>query len=280
MRWFSTLTAALAALLIGAAPASSQGTVDGTVQYGSEIVPMSHVYARETRPSATDDSGPQTVILITDRIAPAEVAASRSAYYTAARLGQLRGLLLSFEPPREGARLAILAPGGGADDTSVPDVFDRIELTDLIREGGWVSGHLRTREPVRFTGGETEEPATYTIDLRFRVPVAPAPQPTETLTGEAARSSAQAAAAVRSLNLIRTGTPAEVQASLYPDHPAWDGLGSEQSAAILAAMRERLPAPDAFRASIQRVIVYGDEAVVVAHDADGARTVSLRREGG
>jgi hypothetical protein len=125
-----------------------------------------------------------------------------------------------------------------------------------------------------------DRPATYTVDVRFRVPVAAAPQPTQVLTGEAARRSPQAAAALGSLRLLRSGTPAQIRAQLHPSHPAWEGLGGERAQAILAMAREMLPPPATFLQSIQRLVVYGDEAVIIARDAEGTTDVSLRLEGG
>lgn len=279
VQWLSFLIAALALPLGGAV---AQPAIEGTIRYGADSVRMTHVSARETRPSPGSADPPQIVILIADRPAPADVAASRRAYRAAATEGRIRGLLLVLRPPSSETQLVIFAPGGGVGDVMLPDPFARVELTDLTREGGWVSGRLRTVEPGEFEGGGggSAEPANYSIDVRFRVAVAPAPAPSEILTGEAARRSEQAAAALRMLQLLRTASPAEIRARLHPDHPAWAALGNAQSAAILAMVRASLPSPAIFLQSIERVVVYGDEAVILGRDRGGANTVSLRREAG
>jgi hypothetical protein len=271
----------LAALPAPPAAAQNQPTVEGTIAYDAATIPMTYVSARETRPLPDRDDPPQVVILIADRPAPPDIAGSRQAYYRAAREGRIRGLLISLEPPDE-TRLAIFAPGGGSADVALPDPFSRIELTDFRREGAWVSGHVRTIEPGEFDGGEGRagEPTHYAIDLRFRVPVAPAPVPSEMLTGEAARRSPQAAAALRGLELIRTGTPEQIRSALDPDHPAWAGLGGAQAAAILAAMRRGMPSPATLLQSIERVAIYGDEAIVVERNGGDTIRIFLRRDAG
>jgi hypothetical protein len=276
------LAAFIAALLFPLAGVIAQPAIEGTIRYDANSVPMNYVSARETRRPPDGDTPSEIVILVADRTPPADVAASRQAYYRAAREGRIRGLLIALRPPPDEARLALFAPGGGVGDVLLPDPFSRVELTDLTREGGWVSGHLRTAGPVEFEGGGggADEPANYSIDLRFRVAVAPAPTPSAILTGEAAQRSEQAAAALRALELIRTGSPEEVRARLDPSHPAWAGLGTAQAAAILAMARRAMPAPATFLQSVQRVIVYGDEAIVVARDRDGRTMISLRRDGG
>ena len=276
----SRLAAALVALLAPLAAAEAQGTVQGTVRYDDEAVAMTHVVARQTRPSPTSEEPPHTVVLITDRAPPPAVAGSRQAYYAAAREGRLHGLLIVVEP--SGPRLHLFAPGDAVASTSVPDIFRRVQLDDFVHADGWISGHLRTSEPGEFElqGPNPQGPSTYSLDIRFRAPVAPGPRPTETLTGEAARNSPLAEAAARALDTVRTGSLADLRASLHPSHPFRDSLEGEQAEAILAMARDMMPAPAEFRASIERVIVYGDEAVVAARDAEGWSSVSLRREGG
>ena len=171
--------------------------------------------------------------------------------------------------------MVILAPGGGVADTRLPDPFERIALTDLVREGGFVSGRLRTAEPVEFVGGGggPGEPAHYAVDLRFRAAIVPAPRPTEVLTGEAARRSEQAAVAVAGLRLIHGASAAELaqlRARLHPEQPPWPGLDGDEAEAILAVARRALPSPAAFQRSIERVIVYGDDAIVVGRDSGGS----------
>ena len=279
------LLAFVAALLLQPGAAAAQATVAGTISYDDVSVPMTHVSARETRPSPHSDRPGDVVILIADRPAPAAIAASRRAYHAAAEDGRIRGLLIVLKPPPDENQVVIFAPGGGVADTRLPDPFERIALTDLVREGGFVSGRLRTAEPVEFVGGGAGpgEPVSYAADLRFRAAVVPAPRPTEVLTGEAARRSEQAAVAVEGLRLIHTASVAEiaqVRARLHPEHPPWPGLDSEEAEAILAVARQTLPSPAAFQQSIERVIVYGDDAIVVGRDSAGSSAVSLRRDGG
>ena len=279
LSWLIRGLTALLATFGAAAAAAVPGTVEGTVHYDSNAVAMTHVVARETRPSGTEP--PQTVILITDRAAPAEIAGSRQAYYAAAREGRIRGLLIVIERPAEPPRLVIFAPGGGTDQTVLPDIFDRIELADFVRADGFVSGRLRSTEPREFNfGDDPNAPQTYALDLRFRVPVTPAPRPTETLTGDAARRSPQAAAALRALQLIHSGSLAEIRAQLMPDHPMWEALGSGSAENVLRIARENLPRPATYLQTVQRVVVFGDEAVVHARDAEGDIDVSLRRADG
>ena len=272
----------LSAVLVPFAGAAAQPTIEGTIRYDDVSVPMTFVSARETRPSPDSRNPPQIVILVADRPAPADVVASRQAYYAAAREGRIRGLLIVLRPPTSETQLVIFAPGGGVADILMPDPFSRVALTELTRDGAFVSGRLRTSEPGEFVGGGggPDQPQNFAADLRFRVPIAPAPVPTEILTGDAARRSPQAATALRTLQLIRTGSPAEIRARLHPDHPAWAALGNERAAAILAMAREAMPSPATFLQSIQRIIVYGDEAIIVGRDRQGSSEVSLRREAG
>lgn len=265
----------------GAPAASTPGTVEGHVQYEATSVPMTYVYARETRPSPTGNEPPQVVILITDRPAPAEIVGSRQAYYAATREDRIRGILLVLARESSPPRLAVFAAGGWYDDTTVPDTFNEVELTALVRQRGIVSGRLRTRQARELGyGDEGIGPRRYALDLRFRTPIAPAPQPTEILTGAAARTSPQAAAALRSLQLLHSGSIADIRAQLAPDHPMHEALASAQGQALLRMARENLPAPQTYLQSVERVIVYGDEAVVVARDREGPSDVSLRRQGG
>jgi hypothetical protein len=280
-RWIAILLAAL----LHAAPAYAQAAepaIEGAISYDAQNVPMTYVSARETRPSPDGNIPSKTIILIADRPPPAGIAASRRAYYAAAREGRVRGLLIVLGPSASEAQLVIFAPGGGVGDVSLPDIFSRVELTDLTRQGGWVSGRLRTSEPGEFVGGGggADEPASYSIDLRFRVAIAPAPVPSEILTGDAARRSPQASAALSMLQLLQTGSAAEIRARLNPNHPAWAGLGTAQAAAVLAAARAVLPSPTTFLQSIQRIVVYGDEAIILGRDGGGSNIVSLRRDAG
>ncbi len=95
-----------------------------------------------------------------------------------------------------------------------------------------------------------------------------------------ARSSEQVAAAVRALQLIHGGSAAEIAAQLVPGHPMAEQLAGPQAAQIMEMARELLPAPSAFVPTVERVIVFGDEAIVVARDRQGGTSVSLRRENG
>jgi len=275
----SLLAALLFGLPIASAPASAQGRVEGHVSYDSERVAMTHVYARQTR--SPIGRHPHLIVLITDREASPEVIASRQAYYDAARNGRIRGLLLVFENASNEARLVLFAPGV-VEDTSVPDIFSRVALEEVRRSNGAVEGRVRSSQPLDFdpVAEVAGAPRTYTLDLRFSVPFAAAPQPSQVLTGEAARASPQTEAALEALQLIRTGTPEQVRARLLPNHPMWEGLAGRQAAAILAMAREMTPAPATFVRTVQRVVVYGDEAVVEARDSEGDSEVSLRREDG
>lgn len=275
MGWWLARAVAMAFLfLVGAVPALAQGSVEGSLELAGERVPITHVYAREGRPRPGET--PHVIILMTDRPAPPEVAASRRAYHAAASEGRIRGALLVLEPD---PRFVLFAPGGAYVDTAVPDIFDRLTLSDLRRENGAVSGHLRMSEAGELDYGEAGAPASYRIDLRFTAPIAPAPQPREVLTGAAARSSPQAAMALRGLEIIRTGSLDEMRAAFHPDHPVSTLPSGDEAVAILEAARRFLPAPDTFLQSIESITVYDDAAMVFARDRDGDSRVYLRRDG-
>jgi hypothetical protein len=279
MRVLARLLFFLAPLLVVAVPpAAAQGMIEGTLQIGSDTVPLTHVYARESVPRPGSDEAAHVIILMTDRPAPPEVQASRRAYYAAAREGRIRGALLVLEPD---PRFVLFAPGGAQIDTEVPDVFERISLSDLRRDGASVSGQLQMTEADELPFGDDGSTFIYRVDARFSAPVVAAPRATATLTGMAARDSPQAQAAERILEVIHRGSVAEVQRVLLADHPAWSQLGSGDVEFALAMMREFLPAPATFRQSIERITVYDDLAVISARDADGitTTTVSLRRVG-
>jgi hypothetical protein len=274
--WLARCVATAWLILAGAAPAPAQGTVEGSLELAGERVPISHVYAREGRPRPGSGEPPDVIILMTDRPAPPEVVASRQAYYAAASTGRIRGALLVLQPD---PRFVLFAPGGSRVDTAVPDRLERLTLAALRRENGTVSGHLRMSEAGELAYGQAGAPDSYRVDLRFSAPVAPAPQPREVLTGEAARNSPQAAMALRALRILQTGSVAELRAAFHPDHSIWI-MSSDDAAAILEIARLMLPAPETFLASIERILVYDDAALVVARDADGGGTiVSLRRDG-
>lgn len=277
-----SLAPVLMAVALVASPAAAQGTVEGAVTYDGRRVAMTQIYARETLRSPLDPSTapPQVLILIADRPAPAKVVASRQAYYDAARGGELRGFLLTLEAPDKPPRLAIFVPGG-YDDTSVPDIFEQIAVTELKREAGFVSGRLKSSEPREFKDEEArpDTPRAYTIDLRFRVPITPAPKATQLLSGEAARGSEQVTVAQRMLQLLRTGTTAQIKGELTADHPLAEALDSPDSRSMLATARRMLPAAATFPQTVERVVVYGDDAVVVAKDRDGGNSVWLRKVG-
>ena len=120
----------------------------------------------------------------------------------------------------------------------------------------------------------------------FRVPISPAPQPSEVLSVEAARNSPQTASALRTLQLIKAGNVAEVREQLLPGHPVWRELETDQSGASLKMAREICLTPPLFVGSVQRVLVYRDDAIIVARHSEatqrfrfGATTASgnLRR---
>lgn len=270
-------------LLIGVpAWAQSQSSVEGAVTYDAQRVAMTQVYARESRGSPSSTEPPKVVILFADRPAPAKVIGSRQAYYDAATAGEIRGFLLTLDGTPNRAALAIFAQGGAHDDSFVPDVFEEVELIGLKREGAVVSGHLRTKEPQRFSFDveDPEKPPTYAIDVTFRVPIVLAPKPTQVLTGEAARISEPVAVAHRSLQLIAAGSIAELKTIMMPNHPAFEGLEGPDAKQVLAMARQLLPSPATFKQSVERVILFGDEAVVVSKDKDGSSSVTLRRDGG
>jgi hypothetical protein len=271
----------LTALVLLPGAAAAQGTVEGMLRLDDRAIPITHVYARETRPSPTDDQGPSIVILMTDRPAPAELVASRQAFYRAATAGTIAGVQLILEPRQDRTRVIVFAPGGARDDMMLPDVFDRLALRDLARAGGSVSAHLISAEPLNLLDGAAESPQTYAVDLRFRTQVTPAPQPTRELTGDAARNSAPVAAATRALQVIHTGTLAEIRAQLSIDDPTGAQLAGPRGEEMLRIARQMLPTPAAYVPSVQRVIFYGeDEAIVVSREREGNSTVSLRRQNG
>jgi hypothetical protein len=273
--WLARCVATLFLVLAGAAPAPAQGIVEGSLRLADERVPITHVYARESRPKPGSDEAPHVIILMTDRPAPPEIVASRRAYYAAAREGRIRGALLVLEPE---PRFVLFAPGGAYVDTAVPDFFDRLTLSGLRGENGTVSGHLQMSEAGDLDDGEAGAPDSYRVDLRFSAPVAPAPQPGEVLTGDAARNSPQAAMPLRALQIIQTGSIADLRAAFHPDHPIWT-MRDDDTAEILRMAREMLPAPDTFLQSIERILVYDDAALVIARDSDRETTASLRRDG-
>jgi hypothetical protein len=151
---------------LSAGRAFAQASVEGAVRYDTETVAMSQVSARETRPEATENEAPQVVVLIADRPPPPDVAKSKDAYYAAAHEGRIRGLLLVFKSDPNDTRLNIFAKGGASDDTGVPDVFGNVTLTDLVRQGGWISGHLKTNQPRDFESdrGDGSAPKTPLVE--------------------------------------------------------------------------------------------------------------------
>lgn len=263
-------------LLVAAAPGAAQGTVEGNLQLGDETVPISHVYARQARPSAASSEPGPVIVMLTDRAPPPEVRASRRAFSAAVREGRLRGALLLLEPE---PRFVLLAPGDIQVDTRLPDVFERLTLSDLRQENGTVSGRLQMTEPDELPVGDDGETFTYRVDARFSVPVEPAPRPTATLTGEAARSSPEAEAALRLLQVVHSGSLAEVQAALHPGHSSLRQLSGEEAQFALAVAREFMPAPATFRQSIEQIRIYGDHAVLAARDGDVTTTIAIRRDG-
>lgn len=271
-RLFLGLTLAFAT----APSAQAQDSVTGTMQLDNETVTLTHVYARQSVPSPSDTRPGHVIILMTDRPAPPEIRASRQAYYAAAREGRIRGALLVLEPD---PRFVLFAPNGSYTDTAVPDVFDRIALSNLQRSATTVSGQLRTSEPGNLDFGEPGSPATYRIDARFSAAITPAPQPQQTLSGDAARNTPQAAAAAESLRVIHNGTVADILAVLHSGYEMRAMLEGERSQEILQLARQMLPQPDRFLQTIQRMVVYDDLTIITADDGEGDVTVSLRRDG-
>ncbi len=175
--WMHRFLAILAMIFLLPAAAAAQNMVEGTLRLDERLVPLTHVYARETRPPPTRDEGPNIIILMTDRPAPPRVIATSQAFYRAAEAGTIGGVLLMLEGRDARPRVVIAAPGGGRSDTILPDSFERLALRDFARVGGTASGHIVSAEPSYLDGGAPGTPDRASVDLSFRTVIAPAPQP-------------------------------------------------------------------------------------------------------
>ena len=273
VRLILSMAACLFAL---AAPATAQGTIEGSLQLDSETVPLTHVYARQAAPGAGSGGRGNVIILMTDRPAPPEVQASRRAYDAAAGEGRIRGALLVLEPE---PLFVLVAAGGNQVRTPLPDALEHIALSDLRLEDGRVSGRLQMAEPDQLSAGDNGETFTYRINATFDAPIDLGAQPTATLTGEAARSSAEARAAVRLLEVIRTGSVADVQRSVEPRNQSWSQMSAEDAAMAVAMIQAFVPDPATFLQSIQEIRLYGDLASIAAREGDVTTTLSIRRVG-
>lgn len=260
-------------------PASAQDRIAGTISFDGRSVPLTHVHVRQTQPSPTGDGVPQTIVLITDRAAPPQIAASKQAYYTAARAGEITGLLLIFSQPEAKPRLTVFAPGGRLVDTSVPDIFERVTLLELQRDAGSVTGRLTTAEPLEFdyTDPVAAGPDTLVIDVTFAAAVAPVVGPDEVLTGASARQSEAALAAQAFVRMVKQGKASEVLAATAARHPLRAALASGAGEDVLADMGRWLPDADSFLAGVDRVTRYGNLAAVTSKDPEGSSTVWLER---
>lgn len=270
-----------AAALCLSTPAQAQNGVSGTMIVDRAVVLITYVSARVARTRPSSDEPGDIKILLLDRVPTPAVAASQQAYIAAGQGGELPGVLLSLRGNSSEGRL-ISFQGSAELDTSVPDIFQRVLLSDVIRQGRVISGRLHTVEPLEFDGGggEAGDPRSNALDLRFRVDVEPAPLATATLTGADARRSAPVAAAIRSLHALHEGSAADFVREVEADHPLAAQFSSAPAPALLAMIRRQLPPPQAFAASVRQMILFNDEAIVSAGGGGDQITVSLRRRDG
>ena len=278
------IVAAVASALLAAAPAVGQASVEGSVSYDGQSTPITHVSARHVE-RLPEMSGPNVSpraikILLADRNAPAEVAASESAFMEAATGGRIQGLVLLIDQPsNQWMILSISRPGGDGTMASGGIGPPGFELSDFQVRDNVVSGRVRTLEPQEFF--PPGNPSTYAFDIRFRAPVAPVVQPVQSLTGDAARRSPQADAVIGYFTMLRSGDLRRIRAEVDARSPLARQLPRDdgEARAMLAQARDYFPAEPAARASIQRVLVYAHHALVVMRSAQGGSLVTVEPAG-
>jgi len=224
------LVAFAALSLMSAAAASGQeaGTASGSLMLDAAPTMVSHAYASEITdvPETLPEGSPAThvKILLLDR----ELESGSRAYRVVAGLGRqdrLRGLVLDIDPA--GAKLlrAELVghlPGPPQFFIDYGGTPAPAALQDLAFANGRLSGRAVTAQAqeVFMFDPPADAPKSWSFDVRFDVPVLPAPALVAILEGAAALASEPGQAFRAYLDALDAGDAAAARGSFAAGHPA------------------------------------------------------------
>lgn len=288
------IAALVAAAMLIAPPAGladEPGTADGALMLDDRPTALTHAYVIEVKelPEMHFGVGPMRYLklLLTDRPFPDGQTPSDMLAHRLSFDGALRGV--GFDIDSETG--AVMSGRTLLPQEERPQFFSvvtldtepMVVLEDWAEAAGRLRGRVRTPAPLEVVNfdGAPGGPASFTVAATFDAPIVPAPVLAETIQGDAAKASPQAAIVRKFVRGVADGDAEAVRSVITADHPMQEMLtaeGLQQVRDMMVGAQD----PDAFLQQLSKVYVYdsGQAVVVFQSDTGGASTFPVVQRDG
>jgi hypothetical protein len=294
LRIASIVAAALAgaSLATAMAWADMAGTADGALKLDDQPTALTHAYVIEVNeiPEMHFGEGPTRYLklLLTDRPFPEGRKPSGMAANQLSVEGALRGVGLDIDTETG----AVMSGYTMLPETERPQFFTVITmntepmvvLEDWAETDGRLHGHVRTPEPLdvfNFDGG-AGGPTSFTFEATFDAAVIAAPKVVETLEGDAAAQSPQAAALRSFIEAIASRDLAAIKETVATGDPMREEVTAENVDMMNNMMFEGGKQPADVLALLTKIYVFDDDVAVAVlqHGENETSTFPLMQDNG
>jgi hypothetical protein len=252
--------------------------------YAINEVQLGNAQRAEEQAKPSLEKGPRVVVYLTDKPIPTEARGDIAKIQELANRSEIHGLELVLDPgpkkPRWAGRLLL-----GGDDAN--QVFRtrrgerNFQLEGFERVGNRISGSIfigRAFPQFDLEGEKTGEKASFKVE--FRVVVDKAPSPTNTLERTKAWKTPQAEALLLAVQaLYDRDVDRFKQFAAFNSEIAFQvqGPGADQ---YQRDFLNKLPRnPEKLRESIDKILIFGDRAILLTTTGRGREFIFLREFG-
>jgi hypothetical protein len=270
------VVAALSMVTMAVAQKTPSGTATGVLKVGASKFTLNRAYAlMEDDVENNRSNGPQKhlKIVLTDAALTQEDVSDWFRMAQVARTGKMHGVRLEYDPAIKelfGATIYYIPPSGQGSPTNITLSGKGVnhQIKDLKIADGWVSGTALMVKPDKWLEfEESNPPKNFTYRITFRAPIWKPEPVTANLTGKEARESPQVAAVVALFTAAHAGDITAVRRHSMPNPALEEFIKTEGEEKAKEMMKQSTPDPKTFPSEVQKVIVRGKTATVIAVDA-------------
>jgi hypothetical protein len=251
-----------------ALPARSQtaGKADGSYTVGGKTTRLTYAYAMAKK-GFFDETKEDVLVILSDVALSASALADQFERMKMAADGKLHALELTVNPEKQVTSGTLLHEAFARYQGSV-SVAGMHQFDATTFDGKTIAGKLSTSRPSDF------QKIAFQYAVTFEAPIYRKPPPT--MSGAAARESAQAKAVLAFYKAARSGDVAAIKKTMTAESAkVFDGPQAKEAVDFLKAS-----SPEPAKAEIDSVDVKGDKAevIVVVRSKDGKETSTMNVE--